>query len=221
VDKVLVVGMDGLRYDVLVKADAPAMHGLLAHGVHGTDLLPYGFGSPTAATDSGPGWSTTATGVWPDKHGVRDNSFVGGRFSRYPDFLTRARAAGRSTAAYLSWPELADPFSAAIGTRVVTDGDTDTYRAMDAYGAELASGWLAEHDLVFVYFGETDEVAHEVGPLGTLYAEALARQDAHLGGCSTRPARRPTRGPSSSPPTTGTVTRAATAGPPTRNGPRS
>jgi predicted AlkP superfamily pyrophosphatase or phosphodiesterase len=185
-DKVLVVGMDGLRHDVLVKADAPALQRLLAHGVHGTALLPYGVAPGqrqpgTAATDSGPGWSTIATGVWPEKHGVLDNTFAGSRFDRWPDFLTRAQAAGRATAAYLSWRELAGAFGPRIARRVVTDGDTDTYRAMDAHGASLVVPWFADHDLVFVYFGETDEVAHDAGPFDPAYAAALARQDAYLG----------------------------------------
>lgn len=44
VGKVLVVGMDGLRYDLLARspAVAPVLHGLMAAGAHGTSLLPYG-----------------------------------------------------------------------------------------------------------------------------------------------------------------------------------
>ncbi|MET8080824.1 hypothetical protein [Streptomyces sp. NPDC005303] len=44
VGKVLVVGMDGLRYDLLTRspAAAPVLHGLMAAGAHGTSLLPHG-----------------------------------------------------------------------------------------------------------------------------------------------------------------------------------
>ncbi|MEU7898873.1 alkaline phosphatase family protein [Nonomuraea sp. NPDC049152] len=36
-------------------------------------------------------------------------------------------------------------------------------------------------DLAFVYFGDTDEVAHDLGPLCQEYTDALLLQDAFLG----------------------------------------
>ncbi|MDF3149495.1 alkaline phosphatase family protein, partial [Streptomyces sp. T21Q-yed] len=110
--KVLVVGMDGLRFDRLIgsPSTAPVLHGLMATGAHGTSLLPYGEvdgqadngpSTSLAYTDSGPGWSSVLTGVWPDRHGVTGNDFTGADYARYPDFLTRAATArpGLRTAA--------------------------------------------------------------------------------------------------------------------------
>lgn len=192
--KVLVVGMDGLRHDRLTRrqANAPVLHALMAAGAHGTSLLPYGRpeDGPSAGpayTDSGPGWSSVLTGVWPDRHGVTGNDFLGADYTRYPDFLSRAATArpGLRTAAVVSWPELVDRgvLGAAIGRRVRHDGESDGYERADRRVADTAVHWLTEDDpdLVFVYFGATDEAGHSTGPLSPAYDDALLAQDAHLG----------------------------------------
>src|SRR4051812_45446325 len=72
VRKLLVVGMDGLNWDNVIAADTPVLHALAAQGLLGRSLVQC---PAVADSSSGPGWSTVATGVWPDRHGVRDNSF--------------------------------------------------------------------------------------------------------------------------------------------------
>ncbi|MFJ8629958.1 alkaline phosphatase family protein [Streptomyces sp. NPDC093568] len=190
--------MDGLRYDRLVRSPsvAPVLHGLMAAGAHGTSLLPYGMANgrahdgrstDMAYTDSGPGWSSVLTGVWPDRHGVTGNDFVGADYARYPDFLTRAVAArpGLRTAAAVSWPQLVrrGVLGAAIGRRVRYNGEFRGYRTADRRVARTATRWLTRHDpdAVFVYFGATDEAGHSAGPLSPAYDRALLAQDAHLG----------------------------------------
>ncbi|WP_128374567.1 alkaline phosphatase family protein [Streptomyces cavernae] len=196
--RVLVVGMDGLRYDRLTRSPsvAPVLHALMASGAHGTSLLPYGEADgraengPTtsmAYTDSGPGWSSLLTGVWPDRHGVTGNDFKGADYDRYPDFLTRAATVrpGLRTAAAVSWPELVrrGTLGPSIGDLVYYDGERDGYGAADALVAHTAARWLADGDpdVVFVYFGATDEAGHGRGPLSTAYDQSLLAQDAHLG----------------------------------------
>ncbi|MEU6505944.1 alkaline phosphatase family protein [Streptomyces sp. NPDC046942] len=203
--------MDGLRYDRLPlpqppaggtpvslrsPSHAPVLHGLMAAGAHGTSLLPYGEadgqaeGGPStsmAYTDSGPGWSSVLTGVWPDRHGVTGNDFTGADYARYPDFLSRARTArpGLRTAAAVSWPELVrrGTLGTAIGHRVHYDGESDGYETADRLVARTAERWLTEEDpdAVFVYFGATDEAGHATGPLSPAYDDALLTQDTHLG----------------------------------------
>ncbi|MEW2403270.1 alkaline phosphatase family protein [Streptomyces sp. NPDC046862] len=196
--KVLVVGMDGLRYDRLTRSPsvAPVLHGLLASGAHGTSLLPYGEvdghadGGPStsmAYTDSGPGWSSVLTGVWPDRHGVTGNDFTGADYLRYPDFLTRAATVrpGLRTAAAVSWAELVrrGTLGSAIGHLVHYDGDRDGYGSSDALVTDNVVRRLTEDDpdAVFVYLGATDEAGHDTGPLSPAYDQALLDQDAHLG----------------------------------------
>lgn len=192
--KVLVVGMDGLRHDRLTRspATAPVLHGLITGGAHGTSMLPYGRAGDgpsagTAYTDSGPGWSSVLTGVWPDRHGVTGNDFLGADYARYPDFLSRAATArpGLRTAAVVSWPELVDRgvLGAGIGRRVRYDGESDGYETADRLVADTTARLLTEDapDALFVYFGATDEAGHATGPLSTAYDRALLAQDAHLG----------------------------------------
>ncbi|MER6948035.1 alkaline phosphatase family protein [Nonomuraea sp. NPDC000554] len=213
-DKVLVVGMDGLRFDRVTAVAPPVLGGLMSSGAYGTSRLPYGEAAAPrtespgqvvpeegatpderreglrlirSRTDSGPGWSSIATGVWPDKHGVVDNGFAGQRFAAYPDFLTRAKATRPEldTAAFFSWAALDEhgAFSAAIDTRLVLDGYALTFAGADKQVADAAERHLAQADpdLVFVYLGDTDEVAHELGPLCQEYADALHLQDTYLG----------------------------------------
>ncbi|MEU6914090.1 alkaline phosphatase family protein [Streptomyces olindensis] len=192
--KVLVVGMDGLRHDRLTRepSNAPVLHALMTAGAHGTSLLPYGRAedgpsADVAYTDSGPGWSSVLTGLWPDRHGVTGNDFLGADYTRHPDFLSRAATArpGLRTAAVVSWPELVDRgvLGPAIGTRVRHDGESDGYATADRLVADTAVRWLTEDDpdALFVYFGATDEAGHATGPLSPAYDDALLAQDAHLG----------------------------------------
>ncbi|MEU7718751.1 ectonucleotide pyrophosphatase/phosphodiesterase [Streptomyces tibetensis] len=192
--KVLVVGMDGLRYDRLTRspANAPVLHALMAHGTVGTSLLPYGrsddeTSSGAAYTDSGPGWSSILTGVWPERHGVTGNDFRGADYARHPDFLTRAATArpGLRTAAAVSWPALVrrGTLGRAIGRRVRYNGEFRGYEKADRRVARTALRWLttSDPDVMFVYFGATDEAGHATGPLSPAYDRALLAQDTHLG----------------------------------------
>ena len=196
--KVLVVGMDGLRYDRLTRSpsNAPVLHGLMAAGAVGTSLLPYGEAdghadngpsTSMAYTDSGPGWSSILTGVWPDRHGVTGNDFAGADYHRYPDFLSRAVACrpGLRTAAAVSWTALFDrgTLGSAIGERAYYDGERDGYLPSDRLVARTAVRWLTDGDpdVMFVYFGATDEAGHATGPLSPAYDDALLAQDALLG----------------------------------------
>ncbi|MEU8525062.1 MULTISPECIES: alkaline phosphatase family protein [Streptomyces] len=180
-DKVLVVGMDGLRYDRIDAADAPNLKAMMANGTYGLSLL---YANPMAATSSGPGWSTISTGVWPDKHGVRDNTFTGRNYGRYPGFLARLNQVrpGLSLFAAVDWPEL-DTYGTVtpgadaklvynnnyvVNDKVITDATEDILRNQNP-------------DVLFVYFGETDEIGHNYGAASPKYLDAIAVQDGYLG----------------------------------------
>ncbi|MEV6398892.1 alkaline phosphatase family protein [Streptomyces sp. NPDC051907] len=181
-DKVLVVGMDGLRHDRIDAANAPHLKSLMANGTYGLSLL---YGQPMAATSSGPGWSTVATGVWPDKHGVKDNSFAGKDYTAYPGFLARLAQVRPelSTYAAVDWKPLDDQGTiAGADAKLVLHGDRDGYPGHDATIAnETESVLRAQNpDVLFVYLGNTDAVAHSSGT-GQRYLDAIAVQDGYLG----------------------------------------
>ena len=81
--KVLLIGIDGVRPDVLAEVSTPNIDALKRKGAF-TDRT-----RTTVPSVSGPSWSSMLTGVWPDKHGVIDNQFDGRRYDKYPDFLSR------------------------------------------------------------------------------------------------------------------------------------
>ncbi|HET6355089.1 alkaline phosphatase family protein [Streptomyces sp.] len=180
-DKVLFVGMDGLRYDRIDAAKAPTLKSLMGNGTYGMSLL---YAGPMAQTSSGPGWSTISTGVWPDKHGVKDNTFIGKNYAKYPGFLARLNQIRPelSLFAAVDWPELdthgtvtpgADAKlvfnnNYAVNDKVITDQTEDILRNQNP-------------DVLFVYFGETDEMGHSYGAASQKYLDAIDVQDAYLG----------------------------------------
>jgi len=185
--KVLVIGVDGVRLDVLSRLDHPALSRLQARGIlrqTWTDVL------PVAHTDSGPGWATIATGVSPDKHRVRGNDFTGHALADYPDFLTRLErvAPALHTYAIASWPPLTGwlatgaIFSDAIDVRVLRDGDRFGWAAADVQITQDAASYLQSRDpdAAFVYLGNPDDVAHHRG-VGDDYRSAIVAVDAQIG----------------------------------------
>jgi predicted AlkP superfamily pyrophosphatase or phosphodiesterase len=192
--KLLVIGIDGLRWDRVEPSGATRLAELREAGVFGPSLLPNEY---NAETVSGPGWSTIATGVWPSKHGVRDNRFDGKRFDGYPDFLTRMARAGLSTVAVVDWPPLAAEgvFSTEIGVVVAGDGEERGYLVEDRRLTRAAMRILHDPDVdaVFLYFGSVDIVGHGCGAASTEYLEMIRAVDdcvaSLLDSVKTRPGR--------------------------------
>ncbi|MFI9003653.1 alkaline phosphatase family protein [Streptomyces sp. NPDC053541] len=180
-DKVLVVGMDGLRHDRIDAAKAPHLKSLMAGGTYGRSLL---YANPMAATSSGPGWSTISTGVWPDKHGVKDNTFTGRNYAAHPGFLARLHQVrpDLSLFAAVDWPELDTYGTVTPGAdaKLVYNND---YAVNDALITDATEDILRNQnpDVLFVYFGETDEIGHSYGAASQKYLDAIDVQDAHLG----------------------------------------
>ncbi|MFD8598011.1 alkaline phosphatase family protein [Kitasatospora sp. NPDC059646] len=185
--KTLVIGLDGTRYDRLLAADAPNLKALMASGTTATSDL---YANPLAPTLSGPGWSTVATGVWPDKHKVLDNAFTGARFDLYPDFASRLEAAdpGNSTLVIGSWnPITANVFNGAVDLRV-PESENDARTASDAADF-LAHG---NPDAVFLHFDEVDEAGHAYGGASSQYLAAIHGVDGLVGQVTAALKSRPT-----------------------------
>jgi len=140
---------------------------------------------------SGPGWSSLLTGVWPDKHGVTDNSFRGKRYDEYPDFLTRIERVRPelNTFAAIDWLPLgADADGGPVigdapDSKFVVDGDVLTWPGADSavVAASVEQLRASDPDALFVYLGNPDEASHESGSIGIEYREAIALADRHIG----------------------------------------
>ncbi|MFI5762656.1 alkaline phosphatase family protein [Streptomyces sp. NPDC051563] len=198
-NKVLVIGIDGTVLDRVKVADAPNLNGLMAQGLTARSTL---YANPMAATSSGPGWSTIATGVWPDKHGVKDNSFTGKNYTAYPDFLTRIENANPALNTYAAadWEPITSTdqngpiFSAKVDKRLNLKGDRDGYGSEDPKIAAAASAELRDQnpDAAFVYFGEIDHAGHSSGAASQEYLNTIARVDKLVGQLLTAVQSRPT-----------------------------
>ncbi len=175
--------MDGLNWDNVVAANAPNLDSLAAQGLLGRSLVQC---PGVADSSSGPGWSNIATGVWPDKHGVTNNTFTGKQYTAYPDFLTRLETANPALSTYsaVDWAALHNQgtFSSKVDTRVTYDGDGNGYASQDVLITNDAVSRLGSGgpDASFVYLGNTDAVAHASGT-GTAYTAAIEKQDQQLG----------------------------------------
>jgi predicted AlkP superfamily pyrophosphatase or phosphodiesterase len=196
--RVLVIGLDGVRWDklqeVMAAGRAPNLSGLMRRGFGSPTQLEYS--PPAAFTVSEVGWSTIAAGVNPDKHTVTgplnsdpDQADKNG----HPDFLTRIeRLAPRlGTFAATDWGNLGlavnggPIFSDEIDRKHATAAaDTvEAYDAGDQEDADAAVGFLRSGRMSagFVYFGVVDEVAHVDGAATPAYTDAIARTDARVG----------------------------------------
>ncbi len=178
--KVLIIGIDGLRTDALLAADAPNIKALMADGCW-TDECSAG-----EITVSGPGWSSILCGVWMDKHGVRNNQFQNPSYDAYPHFFVRLKQARPElvTAHFVTWKQIDEhilgrfqPDFRAFHDMVKDEGDQKV--------ADLARRTLAEHgpDATFVYFGDVDETGHAHGfsPFVPEYLAEIADTDTKIG----------------------------------------
>jgi type I phosphodiesterase/nucleotide pyrophosphatase len=196
VPKVLLIGVDGVRPDVLDDVATPNLDALAAGGWYTARTR------TTTPSMSGPGWSSMLTGVWPEKHGVTNNDFTGRSYDDYPDFLTRIERERPelTTVAIVDWLPLMDidggspTLSEQIDTRIPVDGYALGWAVADTEVAATGVRYLSESDtdVMFVYLGNPDETSHEHGSIGTEYREAIALADQHVGALVAAVRGRPT-----------------------------
>lgn len=184
--RVLVVGIDGVRLDVLRRLPTPHLDALAARGF----LAPVEVDEHTP-TLSGPCWATVVTGVTAAKHGVWSNDLSGNRLRVFPDFATRlATQDGRRTFVAAGWQPLllardGGPLFRApsrIAHSAPLAETPEAWEACDDQITEDAARVLATDDpeASFVYLGAVDETGHLLG-CGPRYEQAVTAADERLG----------------------------------------
>ena len=193
---VLVVGVDGVRFDFLEADSAPSVRALGEAGF----LVPVPVDEATP-TWSGPCWATIATGTGVAGHGITGNDLTGHRLAEHPDFVTLATRAGLPTLLAVSgWPPLAlhedgGPLFAEATWREFT-AVPETSLASDAAGEAGLAAWDAADEATtavaaailaadaprvsFVYLGAVDFAGHASGS-GAAYRAALRAADQRVG----------------------------------------
>ncbi len=171
----IIIGIDGCRSDALIAANTPNIDKLIENG----SFTPIAQTRPV--TSSGPGWSNMLTGVWQDKHGVKDNSFSNDNYEDYPHFFNRIKAKDPSMhcASIVRWepiqsrmPKIADLDLA------ITSSDKDVASAAVDYIQNTD-----DLDVLFVQIDDVDHAGHQYGydPESPNYLEAIEKIDALIG----------------------------------------
>ena len=194
---VLVIGVDGVRFDLLGPATAPSVWTLGQAGF----LAPVPV-DETTPTWSGPCWATIATGTGVAGHGITGNNLTGHRLAEHPDFVTVATRAGLPTLLAVSgWPPLAlsedggplfaeatrREFAALPEPELAWDDTGEaglaTWDAADQAITERAAailGGAGPPRVSFVYLGAVDHAGHATGA-GHAYRAALRAADQRVG----------------------------------------
>jgi hypothetical protein len=198
-NKVLVIGTDGTRWDLLEKAmkagRAPNLARLRREGFGHPTLLEFG---PNTFTLSEVGWSSIASGVWEDKHGVDGSKFNmdPGQATKngYLDFLTRIENGRARLSTFLAsdWDNLGlaenggPIFGSAMDANFAARVPVETIDAWNRGDVEVTAASTrylrrGNPDAGFVYLGLVDETAHLAGSATPTYANAIATTDARIG----------------------------------------
>lgn len=171
------IGIDGLRADVVGMTPLPNIRRLQAMGT-------YSFWAnvqSSASAVSGPGWTSMFTGVEPTKHLVDGNGDLND--IAYPTVFKMAKENfGMKIAASVSWSPLI--------TDIINHEDTTTLDASflapsDGDMAAKAEEWILseQYDFVFVDFDGPDAAGHSSGFDGyaTTYQNRVITTDALIG----------------------------------------
>ncbi|AZA52665.1 alkaline phosphatase family protein [Chryseobacterium sp. G0201] len=171
--KVLFIGIDGCRADVMMSSNTPNIHSLVNQSIYSLD------GLCSATTWSGNGWSTMLTGVWHTKHNVQDNNFTSPNYVNYPDFLTRAETYNSNlrTISLAHW--------APINDKIIQNADVQTNLGTDLAVKNAAVSALQSDnpDILFVDFDDVDHAGHSYGFSSNVpqYVASMQTTDAYIG----------------------------------------
>jgi len=177
VQQVVIISVDGLRPDLLLLAEAPVLHGLIAQGAYTM------WARTVAAAVTLPAHASMLTGVTPGKHGIewnRDLALGAPIYPQVPTIFELATRAGYRTALVAGkakFDTLNKPGTVAFAT--ILGGD----RGTDANVAAEAVTVIEQHqpDLLFIHFPGVDAAGHAKGWGSPEQLAAIGAVDGHIG----------------------------------------
>lgn len=188
---VILISIDGFRYDYLEKYSAPNLQHLAASGVQAAALL------PCFPTYTFPNHYTIVTGLYPAHHGIVANEMYDPSFDATFVYKDQVATEGRWWGGEPIWvtagkqgQKTASMFW--VGAAVPIKGmRPDHWEPFDAKVSpaervDKILGWLdlpAEQRPTFsaLYFDQVDHGGHEGGPDSPQVREAIAKVDAAIG----------------------------------------
>lgn len=166
-NRVLIIGLDGTRSELLEVASTPHTDAIRANGYTDLDAI------TNDVSLSGPGWASMLSGVWCDEHGVVDNdaSWAQSRFDAFPHFLYAVEQAKPAlfTASVVQWAPIneeilcadeRDDSASCSGVDAVVSFDNDT--AVRDQAVELLT--QQNPHVLFVQFDDNDHAGHGTDP---------------------------------------------------------
>jgi hypothetical protein len=159
--RLLIIGVDGCRADVIASATTTNMDNLMQTGYYTLN------GLTASPTWSGVGWTSMVTGVWRDKHGVNDNSYIGQDLD-YPHFFKRIndQVPGLNKYSIVHWGPINTHLS-----------NFNAGEQQFTYGSDLeVENKVVDvltndnPDVVFVHFDDVDHAGHYVASIETVDA---------------------------------------------------
>jgi len=179
---VIVIGVDALSPDGVMKAKTPVLHDMMARGswsLHARGVLP---------TTSGANWASILDGVGPEQHGVTSNDWQVGEFN-FPASVTGSGGFFPSIFQVLTdqrpdWEVGSiyewDGFGNLYDHRFV---DYDVHGKDQDETATLAEAYIKAKrpNFLFVHLDHVDHAGHAHGHGSPLYYDAVAQADALIG----------------------------------------
>ncbi|MBU4433530.1 MAG: alkaline phosphatase family protein [Alphaproteobacteria bacterium] len=178
VDHVIIIGVDALSPDGVMKADTPTLHDMMKHGswsLHARGVLP---------TTSGANWASIIDGVGPEQHGVTSNDWKVGEFN-FPASVTGSggffpsifqvlfdQQPQSEVGSIYQW----DGFGNLYDHRFV-DYDVNGRDEDDTAALAIAYIKAKQPALLFVHFDDVDHAGHEYGHGTPRYYDAVTKVD--------------------------------------------
>ena len=189
---VVLVSLDGFRWDYSKLYNTPNLNKLAADGVNADRLI------PSFPTKTFPNHYSIATGLYPDHHGLVDNSFPApdlGLFFRMGDrtavenpsfyggepvWVTAEKQGVKSASFY--WVGSEAPVGGMHPSYWKKYTETSTYEArIDSVIKWLGYPPEQRPELVTLYFDEPDKTSHDFGPVSPQTGRVVWRLDSLIG----------------------------------------
>ncbi|MEC9208999.1 MAG: alkaline phosphatase family protein [Bacteroidota bacterium] len=157
--KVLIIGIDGFRSDVLLPESTPFMHSMF----HGKNIYYNSSHIVEHYTVSGPNWSSILTGVHYNKHNIVDNSFSDPNYLHFPPFFRYIEDIQQSinTASIVNW----EPINTHILSSHVDYSNSEPNDSLVFLSVKklLVESDPISPDVLFLQFDELDGAGHSYG----------------------------------------------------------
>ncbi|MEA1877746.1 MAG: ectonucleotide pyrophosphatase/phosphodiesterase [Bacteroidota bacterium] len=188
---VIMLSMDGFRWDYASKTETPNFDRLVREGVHAASLI------PSYPSKTFPNHYSMATGLYPDNHGIVQNNFYDPELKR--DFTIRNRDAvgdsafwggepiwetaekqGVKSASYF-WVGTESNATFRPSTRKMYEHSFPFNNRIDSVISWLYLPKRERPHLTLFYFHEPDGVGHDFGPDSPETIQMISELDKYLG----------------------------------------